>query len=194
MIQKTEIRRADERSVNQRLMTPYFGGLAEWLCKVIRRVVCIRRKALRFSALYVVCCLLPFSFCYAEELTDPTRPPASITAPAPASGVEAPPTSAGLQSIIISKTRRAAIIDGKTVELGGKHGDAKLIEVNEGGVVLRGAQGKQVMTMFPGVKMTTVKVPVENNEQKLKTIPQSSKSQAQPGNKKAKQPATGEKK
>ena len=82
----------------------------------------------------------------AEELADPTRPPASLTAPvaAPASGVpEIRP--ARLQSIIISKTRRTAIIDGESVELGGKYGDAKLIEVNEGSIVLRGAQGLQVL-------------------------------------------------
>ena len=91
----------------------------------------------------------------AEELADPTRPPASLTAPvaAPASGVpEIRP--ARLQSIFISKTRRAAIIDGESVELGGKYGDAKLIEVNEGSVILRGAQGRQVMTLFPDVKIT----------------------------------------
>ncbi|MDP1997232.1 MAG: hypothetical protein Q8J90_08530, partial [Gallionella sp.] len=92
---------------------------------------------------------------FAEELPDPTRPPASLTAPvaAPASGVpEIRP--ARLQSILISKTRRAAIIDGESVELGGKYGDAKLIEVNEGSIVLRGAQGRQVMTLFPDVKIT----------------------------------------
>ncbi len=92
---------------------------------------------------------------FAEELVDPTRPPASLTAPvaAPASGVpEIRP--ARLQSILISKTRRAAIIDGESVELGGKYGDAKLIEVNEGSIVLRGAQGRQVMTLFPDVKIT----------------------------------------
>jgi len=91
----------------------------------------------------------------AEELADPTRPPASLTAPvaAPASGVpEIRP--ARLQSIFISKTRRAAIIDGESVELGGKYGDAKLIEVNEGSIVLRGTQGRQVMTLFPDVKIT----------------------------------------
>ena len=91
----------------------------------------------------------------AEELPDPTRPPTSLTAPvaAPASGVpEIRP--ARLQSILISKTRRSAIIDGESVELGGKYGDAKLIEVNEGSIVLRGAQGRQVMTLFPDVKIT----------------------------------------
>lgn len=113
-----------------------------------------------FCFLTAVFCLLPSAFCYAEELPDPTRPPASIAAsiaaPVAASSVEAAPAlaPAGLQSIIISKTRRAAIIGGETVELGGKYGDAKLIEVNEGSVVLRNAQGRQVMTLFPDVKIT----------------------------------------
>lgn len=89
----------------------------------------------------------------AEELPDPTRPPVSIAAPAAAAGA----APAGLQSIIISPIRRAAIIDGETVELGGKHGDARLIEVNEGSVVLKGAQGRQVLTLFPDVKWVSKK-------------------------------------
>jgi len=91
----------------------------------------------------------------AEELADPTRPPASLAAPVAASvGGAAANPPAGLQSIIISKTRRAAIIDGQTVELGGKYGDTKLIEVNEGSIILRGVQGRKVMTLFPEVKIT----------------------------------------
>ncbi|MDD2686380.1 MAG: hypothetical protein PHY62_09505 [Gallionella sp.] len=87
------------------------------------------------------------------ETNDPTRPPANISAPVAAeSEVESQPT--GLQSIFISPTRRAAIIAGQTVELGGKYGDAKLIEVHEGSVVLRGPQGRQVLSLFPGVKIT----------------------------------------
>ncbi len=122
-----------------------------------------------------VFCLLPSAFCYAEELPDPTRPPASIAAPVAASSVEAAP--AGLQSIIISKTRRAAIIDGETVELGGKHGDAKLIEVNEGSVILRGAQGRQVMTLFPDVKIT--------GKQETKTKPQLPEGEVRSGKQKS---------
>lgn len=99
-------------------------------------------------AAYMLCLLFPVHG-YAEELPDPTRPPTSITLPAPIAG--SPPT--GLQSIIISQSRRAAIIDGETVELGGKHGDATLIEVGENGVVLQGAQGRQVLTLFPDVKI-----------------------------------------
>lgn len=113
----------------------------------------------------------------AEELPDPTRPPASLAASviAPASGVAAN-QPAGLQSIIISKNRRAAIIDGETVELGGKHGDAKLIEVNEGRVVLRSAQGRQVMTLFPDVKIT--------GKQEIKIKPQLPAGEVQSGKQK----------
>lgn len=123
----------------------------------------------------------------AEELPDPTRPPASLTAPvvAPASGVVAN-QPAGLQSIIISKTRRAAIIDGETVELGGKYGDAKLIEVNEGSVVLRSAQGRQVMTLFPDVKVT--------GRQEAKIKPQSLPGEVQSGKRKNQPAAHKEKK
>ncbi len=104
-----------------------------------------------------VFCLLPSVSCCAEALVDPTRPPASVIAPVAAASGPVESTPSGLRSIIISKTRRAAIIDGETVELGGKHGDARLTEVNEGSVVLRGTQGRQVMTLFPGVKMTSRK-------------------------------------
>lgn len=106
-----------------------------------------------------VLCLLSSAFCCAEELHDPTRPPASLAASGTARGV-APWQGAtagrasGLQTTIISKSRRAAIIDGKTVELGGKHGNARLVEVNEGSVVLQGEKTRQVLTLFPDVKMT----------------------------------------
>ena len=106
-------------------------------------------------------CLLMSVFCplHAEDLPDPTRPPASIFVPATGTGAggEREATvnhSSGLHLVIISKTRRAAIIDGQSVELGEEHGNAKLIEVNEGGVVLQRAQSRQVLTLFPGVKIT----------------------------------------
>ena len=92
----------------------------------------------------------------AEDLPDPTRPPASVMAPAEVVAAE-PPKPAGLQSVIISRSRSAAIIDGQTVELGGKYGDVKLIEVNDTGVILQGARGRQVMTLFPGVSMSKKK-------------------------------------
>jgi MSHA biogenesis protein MshK len=80
----------------------------------------------------------------AQTLVDPTKPPSELSAPA------APNE---LQSIIISPSRRAAIISGQTVELGGKVGDVRLIEVSEGSVVLQGAKERQILTLFPNVKI-----------------------------------------
>ena len=104
---------------------------------------------------------------HAEDLPDPTRPPASIFAPAAGAGREATENQlSGLHTIIISETRRAAIIDGQTVELGGEHGDARLIEVNEGGVVLQRAQSRQVLTLFPDVKITQKETPDKESAEK----------------------------
>lgn len=94
---------------------------------------------------------------FAEELPDPTRPPEAVYAPAEATALAAP-EPAGLQSVIISKSRSAAVIDGQTIELGGKHGDVRLIEVSDTGVILQGAHGRQVLELFPGVSMTKKKV------------------------------------
>jgi MSHA biogenesis protein MshK len=82
----------------------------------------------------------------AQTLVDPTKPPDELsTRPGAAAN--------DLESIIISPTRRAAIINGQTVELGGKSGDIRLIEVSESGVVLQGSKGRQVLSLFPNVKM-----------------------------------------
>ena len=120
-------------------------------------------------------CLLSSVFCLlmsvpcslnAEELPDPTRPPAMIFAPdtAPGQGAVENRWSSGLQTIIISASRRAAIIDGQTVELGAKHGNARLIEVNEGSVILQRARSRQVLTLFPNVKISRKGSP-ENESQ-----------------------------
>lgn len=86
----------------------------------------------------------------AETLPDPTRPPGGLFT---AAGQNEEKDQSGLQSVIIAPGRRAAIINGQTVELGDKLGDDRLIEVTERGVVLRGKHGRLVMTMFPGVEM-----------------------------------------
>lgn len=111
----------------------------------------------RLTTCCTLSCLLLAQQVAAQELTDPTRPAVSLEAGDGAAGAEGqwePDQTGGLRLIIIQKNRRAAIIDGKTVELGGKVGDAKLVEVNEGNVVLQGTQGRQVMTLFPRVKMS----------------------------------------
>lgn len=96
----------------------------------------------------------------AEQFSDPTRPAFDLVPGLSSDGavsnatdkVEVPPQ--GLQSVIITPTREAAIINGVEVERGSRYGDAELTVVNETCVVLMGAQGRQVMHMFPTVSMT----------------------------------------
>ncbi len=89
-----------------------------------------------------------------DELQDPTRPPAGISDPALIFGQPIIPQVKGLQSVIISPARCAAIIDGKTVELGAVHGNEILFEVGEHGVIMLGSNGKQrSIRLFPTVGM-----------------------------------------
>lgn len=101
----------------------------------------------------------------AQELKDPTRPAIEIGMPSVAEGPGPGPASSGLQTIYISPGRRAAIINGKTVELGAKYGEDKLVEVNERGVVLQGNQGRKALALFPGVQLTRKTTSPEKVEQ-----------------------------
>lgn len=83
----------------------------------------------------------------AQITTDPTRPPAAVAAETPRGAV----AGNQLQSVMISPTRKAAIINGAVVELGGKYGDAVLTKVAEDEVVLESGSGRQVLRMHPGV-------------------------------------------
>lgn len=126
---------------------------------------------------------------HASPLPDPTRPPFESGAPAAYIDHATMPAykSNGLQFIIITPGRRAAIINGHTVELGGKYGESTLVEVNEGSVVLHDAQGKRVTyNMFPGVGIKAGKhstLPQREkteNTQKDKPALQASSPQAAP--------------
>lgn len=112
--------------------------------------------AAQLSALF----LLSSVFCHAEDLPDPTRPPAEFGAP---QAQDAAPRESGLQSLIISPARRAAIISGRTVELGGRLGDSKLVEVSESSVVLQGPQGRRTLALFPDVGLTKKSLELERN-------------------------------
>lgn len=130
------------------------------------------RYAVQLTALY----FLSSVFCQAEALSDPTRPPAEISTP---QAQVAAPKEPGLQSVYISPIRRAAIINGQTVELGGRFGNSRLVEVNESGIILEGAQGRRIMALFPGVELVsraaaipeagTLKPPVKNSQPAPKT-------------------------
>lgn len=88
---------------------------------------------------------------WGQALPDPTRPPSGIYDSVPASDKAAYAPVKGLQSVIISLSHCAAIIDGKTIVLGAKHGSERLVEISERGVVLQGEHGRRALTLFPGV-------------------------------------------
>lgn len=85
----------------------------------------------------------------AESLPDPTRPPAELAVVS--SGAAVAEQGAVLQSVILSPGRDAAIISGQLVRLGEKFGDDRLVAVSEGQAVLKGAQGRRVLTLFPEI-------------------------------------------
>lgn len=113
----------------------------------------------------------------AENLTDPTRPP---TAPLAGYGPSGVPAEGGLvlQSVYISPARKAAMINGETVELGGKFDDGKLIKVSESEVVLSTSEGLQTLKLFPDVEKRAAKPAVE--KKKTRNKPSKTEAEAKP--------------
>ena len=118
------------------------------------------------NALHAACagaCIASFAAPAAAAMNDPTRPPASFADSAATSAfpsarsgpaaVRAPPV---LQSVIIGRGGRAAIIDGERVEIGGRYRDAQVVRIAEDEVVLRKDNMTQVLRMFPDVEKKTV--------------------------------------
>lgn len=86
----------------------------------------------------------------AENLPDPTRPPASITRTEEPGGMDAG-TAPILQSVLISGQRTSAVISGQTVKMGDRFGGATVVKIAESEVVLRSGNGLQVLKLFPGI-------------------------------------------
>ncbi|MDH4173908.1 MAG: MSHA biogenesis protein MshK [Betaproteobacteria bacterium] len=88
------------------------------------------------------------AFAQRAALVDPTRPPLPAGEP---TAKESAPAGPQLQSILISPTRRVAVISGNTVVQGGKYGDATVAAISEGAVLLRYADRKETLHLIPGV-------------------------------------------
>lgn len=87
----------------------------------------------------------------AENLPDPTRPPASLGIAPDGTTSDSNP-GPRLQSVLIAPGRRVAIVSGKTVEVGGKVGGATVAAISEGEVVLRNGKNLQTLKLFPEVE------------------------------------------
>jgi len=99
------------------------------------------------------------------QVADPTRPPEAWQATGASSG-DAAPESAGprLQSVLVpQRGRPVAVISGKTVALGEKFGQARLVSLNEQVAVLRGPEGVTQLYLTPEVdKKMMDKLPAGN--------------------------------
>ncbi len=118
---------------------------------IVMSAVPFARRALAVAALgATLAAILTAQAAHAQGVLDPTRPPAAEAV----AGREGAPS--GLQSVLISDNRKAAIIGGQLVELGHKYGDATLVRVSENEVILARGRETQVLRLFPGVdkKMT----------------------------------------
>jgi MSHA biogenesis protein MshK len=100
-------------------------------------------------------------------LADPTRPP--TVAPGARDGA-ASVAGAGaprLQSILISPQRRLAVIDGRTVALGGKVDQATLVQIAETYVILREGTELRTLELYPGVTRQAIVPGMDNKKEKL---------------------------
>ena len=83
---------------------------------------------------------------HAQTLNDPMRPPLFTAADTEA---KARPV---LQTIVIGKERRYAIISGERIAPGGAYGEAKVVRIAENEVTLRDATGDTVLKLVPQIK------------------------------------------
>lgn len=89
----------------------------------------------------------------AQGLSDPTRPPGSQETSGNATDAQDDaPRGTQLQSVLLSRGRKLAVIGGTTVPLGGMLGDARVVKITETEVVLKRGDATEVLKLFPGIE------------------------------------------
>lgn len=99
---------------------------------------------------------------YAAEKTlpDPTKPPTGLSKEEKSDESSKEPVTSGLTSILLKQgAKPAAIIDGEYVELGGLAGERKVIGIGEDHVILKNAEGKEVLRLIPAVEKKMIVPP-----------------------------------
>jgi len=87
----------------------------------------------------------------AQGLNDPTRPPREILGGA-AGTFEPAVSSSPAQVVIISKDRRQATINGRTVSLGGRYGNATLVRISDEEIVLQRPEATETIKLYSSVQ------------------------------------------
>jgi hypothetical protein len=101
-----------------------------------------------------------------QTLNDPTRPPPGVYSNEAAAGeARSEPV---LQSVMISPTQTSAIIAGKTVRLGGTYGDARVVKISEGEVVLRSPSGTETLRLYPNISVKAIEPPSSSGNRRAR--------------------------
>jgi MSHA biogenesis protein MshK len=97
------------------------------------------------------CAALLASAAHAQQLRDPTRPPSFLRA-APA-GAEADSESGlVLQTVLLSRERRNAVISGRLLQLGDSISGMRVVDIRESAVTLAGRGESLTLQLFPAVE------------------------------------------
>jgi MSHA biogenesis protein MshK len=91
--------------------------------------------------------LLAAGAAFAQGLSDPMRPPSMAK-----DYVRSEPAASRLQSVLISPGRKLAVIDGRTVALGERVGDATLVAIAPTQVTLQTGGTYQTLKLHPGIE------------------------------------------
>ena len=111
-------------------------------------------SGVKSGSVLLLLALLAATTAFGQSLRDPTRPPSASE-----SGREGEfRASQGpvLQSVIVSRGRKLALIDGRTYTIGDKVGEAKLLAISGSEVILRGSGGNMVLKLTPDAQKTAV--------------------------------------
>lgn len=84
-----------------------------------------------------------------NALADPTRPP---SVDAQAASRENSVQAHVLQSVLIAPGRSNAVIDGQTVRIGSRVGDAKVVKIDATGVTLDSGGKMELLKLIPFAK------------------------------------------
>lgn len=91
---------------------------------------------------------------------DPTRPPADWLAPVDTGAAASDAGALRLQSVKVPQRGKAvAVIGGKTVVVGERVGEARLVRVSEREAVLQGADGVTHLYLTPDVEKQMIVAP-----------------------------------
>ena len=117
------------------------------------------------ALLAVLACAAPAA-AQSGPLADPTRPADASSFMTSAGPQDAgAPAGPRLQSVLISPDRKLAIIDGETVALGGKLGDATLVRITETDVTLRRGAEVTTLELYPGVMRRAGRAGADSNKE-----------------------------